>query len=131
MKLLIVLVLSTISYLSYGLSDDSVKIKNSFYRYKIINQDTTVIRCQIDRNDKRKTIDSIKIYADIIIENLPLEIESADINNEVIEIMNTNNLSLCYVFRDLESSSFFRMSSRYASQLLNERKGFIGEYKNK
>lgn len=99
-------------------------------KFELINTDTIVTHHVSGEYNSPNfiRIDSTQIWADIILEHTPDTIDFVQLKTKVETIMKANHINKAFVFRDKESSQLFRFSSLYAAQLLQERKGYLGEF---
>jgi hypothetical protein len=107
-----------------------VGLKYSDLKYEIINIDTIVTHYinGVYNTPNFKSSDSTKIWADIILINLPIKVDSASLKRKVEGIMKDNGISKASIFRDTYSSMLFRLSSSYAAKKLKERDGYLGQF---
>lgn len=110
---------------------DSIQDNIINFKFEIINIDTLVTYYtggeQINPN--YKITESTKIWAHIVFIELPNIVDSIQLKRKVETIMKDNKINKAYVFRDEYSSFLFRASSLNAAKLLEERKGYLGEFK--
>jgi hypothetical protein len=99
-------------------------------KYEIINIDTAVSHYVDGKYNKPnfKAWDSTKIWADIILLDLPAKINLPWLKRKVEEIMKDKGINKAFIFRDRYSSMLFRLSSLYAAKKLKEIDGYLGQY---
>ncbi len=126
----IVLFLPVTAFGQNILPQDTFSYTFNNLKFEIINIDTVVTH-HVSREHNIpnfKQMDSTKIWADIILNDLPYIIDLVELKIKVEAIMKDNKIDKAFVFRDKNSSILFRFSSSFAAQKLIERNGYLGQF---
>ncbi len=119
--------------LGQSVNIDSAQTVNRYseIKFEIKNVDTVVTHYVSGKYNTPgyKHWDSTKIWADIILINLPPKVDLSSLKIKVQSIMKDKGINRGYVFRDASSSMLFRMSSLFAAQELKKHNGYLGQYK--
>ena len=110
--------------------DGKVTSEYNKLKYDIINIDTITLYYSNGKTNSPdfKMWDSTRIWADIILKNVPKKFDSSSLKQQIETIMKRHGISKASVFRDEYSSILARLSSTYAYQKLKERQGYFGIY---